>query len=237
MHVVVTRPQPGATAAKWRGRGATVTVAPLLAVTARAWLPPADPPGAVALTSANGARLAGDGARAYHHAPLFAVGAATAKAAIDAGWIDVRDVAATGGGTVAALYRAAAAAGVTSLLHLAGIDRIVAAVPPGLTVVIREVYAATLLDLPGHVATLLDGGRVDGVLLYSPRTAAHFAAQVDAVGIDRARVGIVALSPAIATAAGVGWRAVEVAGRPDDAALFAAATALCDKGRSRRSGA
>lgn len=233
MHVVVTRPQPGATAARWRGRGATVTVAPLMAVTARAWTPPAEVPGAVALTSANGVRRAGDGANPFHHLPLFAVGSATASAATAAGWTDVRD----GGGTAAALFKAVAAAGFTSLLHLAGVDRVAAAVPPGLTVTVREVYAATLLDLPGHVATLLDGGRVDGVLLYSPRTAAHFARQIYAAGIDRANVGIAALSPAVAAAAGGGWRVVTVAATPDDAALFAAATALCDKAAMIRGGA
>ena len=227
MHVVVTRPQPGATAARWRGRGATVTVAALLDVAPRAWLPPAVPPAAVAFTSANGVRLAGAGAAPYHDLPAFAVGAATARAATDAGWRDVRD----GGGTAAALFAAAAAAGVGTLLHLAGADRVAAAVPAGLTVIVREVYAATLLDLPPHVAALLDGGRVDAVLLYSPRTAAHFAAQADAAGIDRGRVALAALSPAVAAAAGGGWRRVAVAATPDDAALFAAATALCDKRR------
>ena len=96
---------------------------------------------------------------------------------------------------------------------------------------VREVYAATLLDLPAHVAALLDGGRVDAVLLYSPRTAAHFAAQVDAAGIDRGGIALAALSPAVAGAAGSGWRAVAAAVTPDDTALFAAATALCDKAR------
>lgn len=227
MHVVVTRPQPGATAARWRGRGATVTVAPLLDVAARAWEPPAVPPDAVAFTSANGVRLAGPGAKPYHHLPAFAVGTATARAARDAGWTDVRD----GGGTAAALFAAAHAAGIETLLHLAGADRVAAAVAAGLTVVVREVYAATLLDLPAHVAALLDTGRVDAVLLYSPRTAAHFASQVDAGGIDRTGVALAALSPAVAAAAGAGWRAVAVAATPDDAALFAAVTALCDTKR------
>ncbi len=129
------------------------------------------------------------------------------------------------------MFAAAHAAGVRDLLHLAGVDRVAAVVPAGLTVAVREVYAAALLDLPAHVATLLDGGRVDAVLLYSARTAAHFAAQIDAVGIDRADVAIAALSPAVAAAAGPGWRAVGIAAAADDVALFAAATALCDKAR------
>jgi len=222
MHVVVTRPAPGATAARWRGRGVTVTVAPLLSIAARAWTPPAAAPQAVAFTSANGVRMAGVGAEAYRHLPLFAVGDATARAATAAGWTDVRD----GGGTAAALFAAVAAAGFTTVLHLGGVERVAAVIPPTLTVVVREVYAAALLDLPSHVATLLDGGRVDAVLLYSPRTAAHFAAQIDAVGIDRGHVAIAALSPAVAAAAGSGWRGVAVAATPDDAALFAAAGSL-----------
>jgi uroporphyrinogen-III synthase len=227
MHVVMTRPQPGATAARWRGRGATVTVAPLLDVAARAWVPPAALPDAVAFTSANGVRLAGPDADRYHHLPVFAVGAATATAARDAGWSAVRD----GGGTAAALFDVARRTGVGTLLHLAGVDRVAAPVPAGLTVTVREVYAASLLDLPAHVAALLGAGRVDAVLLYSARTAAHFAAAVDGAGIDRGGVALAALSPAVAAAAGSGWRAVAVATTPDDAALFAAVTALCDKMR------
>lgn len=222
MHVLVTRPQPGATAARWRGRGATVTVAPLLDVAARAWTAPATPPDAVVFTSANGVRLAGAEAARYRHLPAFAVGGATATAAREAGWSDVRD----GGGSAAALFAAAHDTGVRDLLHLAGVDRIAAELPPDLAVTVREVYAATLLDLPPHVAALLDAGRVDAVLLYSPRTAAHFGGQVDAAGIDRGRVAVAALSPAVAAAAGGGWRAVATAATPDDVALFAAATAL-----------
>ncbi len=232
MHVVVTRPQPGATAARWRGRGATVTVAPLLAVAARPWTPPTTMPDAVAFTSANGVRLAGTQADAFRALPVFAVGGATAAAAREAGWADVRD----GGGTAAALFAAAAGAGVGDLLHLAGVDRVDAAVPAGLHVTVREVYAATLLDLPRHVAAQLDAG-VDAVLLYSPRTAAHFARLVDAAGIARGGIAIAALSPAVAAAAGTGWRAVAVAATPDDAALFAAADTLCDKAAPRRGGA
>lgn len=233
MHVVVTRPQPGATAARWRGRGATVTVAPLLDIAARAWDPPADAPDAVAFTSANGVRLAGPGANAFKHLPVFAVGTATAAAARAAGWTDVRDVAARGG-TATAVFAAASTAGVANLLHLAGTDRVAAAVPPGLAVAVREVYTAALLDLPGHVAGVIDGGRVDAVLLYSPRTAAHFGGQVDAAGIDRSRVALAVLSPAVAVAAGGGWRTVAVAATPDDIALFAAATALGDAAAVRR---
>ncbi|MBV8971147.1 MAG: uroporphyrinogen-III synthase, partial [Sphingomonadaceae bacterium] len=86
MHVVVTRPQPGATAARWRGRGATVTVAPLLDIAARPWTPPPGEPDAVAFTSANAVRLAGAGADRYRALPAFAVGEATAAAARAAGW-------------------------------------------------------------------------------------------------------------------------------------------------------
>ncbi len=222
MHVVVTRPAPGATAARWRGRGVTVTVAPLLSIAARAWTPPVEMPDAVAFTSANGVRMAGNGVEPYRHLPLFAVGTATARAATAAGWTDVRD----GGGSAAVLFKAVAAAGFATVLHLGGVERVAAAIPPALTVVVREVYAAALLDLPSHVATLLDSGRVDAVLLYSPRTAAHFAAQIDAVGIDRSHVAVAALSPAIAAAVGTGWRGVAVAAAPDDAALFAAAGSL-----------
>ena len=211
VHIVVTRPQPSAavTADRVRAAGHKVTVAPLMVAEAIAWTPPAIPPAAIMLTSGFAARLAD--APAFHGLPVFAVGTATARAARDAGFADVRD----GGGTAQALLDRVAAAGFGNVLHLAGADRIAVAVPAGLRVGTAIVYRARLLPLA--VAPV-----ADWVLVFSPRTAGHFAAEVDRLGGNRAAIAIAAISEAALAAAGTGWRAARAAARPDEDALMAA---------------
>ena len=211
MHIFVTRPVPGgaATVARLHDLGHTTTLAPLMAAEVVPWQPPAVPPSAIMLTSAFAARLAD--ARAFHDLPAFAVGAATSQAAREAGFADIRD----GGGTAQALLDRAAAAGFADILHLAGADRVAVTIPTGLRVATIIVYCVRLLPL-------LSPPLADWVLLYSARTAAHFAAEVDRLGHDRAAIAIAAISPAALAAAGPGWRAAHTALRPDEGALLAA---------------
>lgn len=232
MRVLVTRADP-ASALDWRARGATVIAAPLLAVAARAWCIPADGPEAIAFTSANGVRFAGAASAAWRALPVFAVGLATAAAATAAGWRDVRD----GGGSAETLFGAVAAAGFGAVLHLAGVDRTPVVLPPGLRVTVREVYAATLIGLSPEAVAALAAGTIDVVALTSPRAAAHFAGEIDRAELTRAAVALAALSPAIAAAAGSGWRAIEVAKTLGADALFAAALRLCDKRSAIATGA
>ena len=216
MKLLVTRPQPGgdATAARLRVLGHDVMTAPLMVTEAVAWQPPGSAPQAIMLTSAFAARLAD--ANAYHALPVFVVGAATARAAAAAGFRDVRAC----GGTVQALLDAAAAYGVTSILHLAGADRTPALVPAALSVTTCIVYRARLLLLAGLPAT-------DWVLLYSARTAAHFGAETDRLGIDRHSVAIAAISTAALAAAGSGWGRAVAAAQPDEDSLLAAIGVPC----------
>ena len=117
--------------------------------------------------------------------------------------------------------------GFADLLHLAGADRSDAAIPPGVRVAVRCVYAAQFADdLLPDALTGLRTAAVDRVLLYSARSAAHFAALVDRHRLRRATIALAALSPAVAAAAGPGWRTVAVAGSPREDALFAAAGLL-----------
>jgi uroporphyrinogen-III synthase len=220
VRILVTRPLPGgeATAARLRALGHDVVLAPLMATEAVDWQPPETPPAAIMLTSAFAARLAGPAAAVYHGLPAFAVGAATARAAAEAGFADVRD----GGGTAQALIENVAGAGLAAILHLAGEDRMPVVVPAALRVMTRTVYRARLLPL----ASVPD---VDWVLLYSARTARHFAAECDRLGMPRANVAIAGLSAAVLDAAGAGWRASIVAASPDEDALLAAIDAACQK--------
>ncbi len=222
--ILVTR--PGGASARWRTLG-TVLDAPVMRIQPVPWTAPDDAPEAVLLTSGNAVRCAGSLARLYHQLPAFAVGVATATAARAGGWHDVRD----GGGTVATMFGTVAKAGFVRALHLAGVDRTDVAPPPTLMVEVREVYAALPVALPASVLEALATGSIDLIPLYSPRSAAEFARQVDATVVSRAGLQLAAISPAVAAAAGTGWGSVVIAATPDDDALFAAAAAVCDKAR------
>lgn len=219
MRLLVTRPLPAgaATADRLRALGHEVTLAPLMATEAVAWTLPDALPDAVMLTSAFAARLANNAA--VYHLPAFAVGGATARAAREAGFADVRE----GGGTAQALLDGAAAAGIASLLHLAGEDLTPVVVPAGLIVITRTVYRARLLPL-----AVMPG--VDWVLLYSPRSAAHFAAEANRLGAAREAISVAAISAATLAAAGEGWRATAVASAPNEDALLAAIGISCHEG-------
>ncbi len=220
--ILVTR--PGGATPQWATLGMVIE-APLLRIEPRQWSPPDIEPEAIGLTSANAVRFAGKVAARYFGLPAFAVGSATAEAARAAGWRDVR----AGTGTGAAMFVSIAAAGMTRVLHLAGVDRIAVALPASLMVEVREVYAAVPVDLPPAVIAALAAGEIDVVPLYSPRSAEVFAGAIDAAGIARATLNLVAISPAAAAAAGGGWGSIAIAANPTDDALFAAAAGLCDK--------
>jgi uroporphyrinogen-III synthase len=209
---MVTRPNAEATEAKLRQRGHEVVARPLMAFEPVSWH--AGPPQAVMLTSPQAARCI----ETPWQVPVYAVGSATAAAAREAGFTDVRD----GGGNVQSLVDRVAAAGIVQILHLAGADRTPVSVPPSLRIDTVIVYRARLLPM----AELSD---VDRVLLYSARTAAHFAAECDRLQVPRENVGLAVLSEAIATAAGAGWRDIVVADQPSEEALLAAIDATCEK--------
>jgi len=221
--VLVTRPEPAAaaTAAKLRALGHQVVITSLLESRPLAWRVPDPLPTGVVFTSAAAARLAGDGLRRLAHLPAFAVGDATAAAVRAAGVEQVEAV----GGTAAALFAELMRRGIVDLVHLAG-DVRGGDAPAPLQVAVCAVYTAALVDvLPDAARPELAAGAV--TLLYSPRTAAHFARLVDAAGVERAALPIAAISPAAAAAAGEGWRSVATAAAPTEAALLAAAGLAC----------
>jgi len=219
MRLLVTRPLPAgaATAERLQALGHQVTLAPLMATEATAWTLPDPLPEAVMLTSAFAARLVNNAA--LKQLPTFAVGGATARAAHEAGFADVRE----GGGTAQALLEGAVAMGVANLLHLAGEDLTPVLVPASMKIITRTVYRARLLPLAAVPV-------LDWVLLYSPRSGAHFAAEADRLGAARGALGVAAISAATLAAAGMGWRATAVAAAPTEDALLAAIGISCHEG-------
>jgi len=223
--LLILRPEPGAgmTARAALEQGWRPIVSPIFRIEAVAWDAPApDGHDALFVTSANAVRQAGRPLKLYMALPAYAVGAATARALKAAGFADIR----TGRGDAAAMMEAAAENGVRRALHLAGEDHRDTA-HPDVAVDRRIVYRSAAIDGLGDkvAAALREGETV--VLLHSGRAAQHFAALCDAAGIPRDAVRIAALAPAVLEAAGEGWRDAIAAGKPDDAALLAAAARLC----------
>jgi uroporphyrinogen-III synthase len=216
--LLVLRPEPGATAtvAAARALGYLTVAAPLFEVRPLDWIPPADLPEAVLMTSAQAARYGGEQLDHLRDRPVYAVGEATAAAARAGGF--VRIIAGEAG--VDAIVARARADGVQSLLHLAGREHRPPADSP-VTIVRRLVYAAEAVStLPEAARAALPAAIA---LLHSPRAAALFASLV-----DPRDVRIVAISPATREAAGEGWRAAAIAEVPTDTSLLAAAAKLCN---------
>ena len=214
--LVLIRPEPGlsASAARAEALGLEVVRWPLFQVEPVAWtVPDSSDVDAILLTSANAVRMAGSGLSQLLHLPAYAVGAATAAAARDAGF-SIADVGEVG---VDALLKRIPAE--TRLLHLAGEDRITPSITRQVTSV--TVYRSVALeqappiDLAGAV-----------VVVHSPRAGTQLAALV----ADRISTSIAAISGTAAGACGAGWQLVAVADKPDDAALLSLAAKLCQTG-------
>jgi uroporphyrinogen-III synthase len=224
---LVTRPrrQALATARRLRRLGFRTLIEPLLEIEPVA-TGPIETAGVTALllTSANAVtafepRLA--------ELPVLAVGDATAAAAREAGWHDVR-AAAGDAIALAELVRAEIDPRRGALLHLSGDE--VRDLATGLAAAGYEyrrlvVYRATpATRLSKRASGLLAAGAMEAVLLFSPRTAAVFRSLVAeggaAGGLSRSLAAC--LSEAVADrVTDLPWRELRVAARRDEAALLA----------------
>ena len=232
MRLLVTRPEPDATrqAETLAALGHEPVFAPLLLIEPATNVS-LDLAGAQALivTSRNALRALGShpDLAAAVRLPLFAVGEATAKAATELGFAKVTP----GPGTGEQLSRLIVdtldpKAGV--LVHLAGetvaFDLKSELQARGFTLkqpVLYRTVPATVL--PECVLSLLKAGRLDGVVLMSPRTAAIFAALVvrhDAL-TQASRLDCYCLSAAVAQAVEPLKARVIVAARPREEDILA----------------
>jgi uroporphyrinogen-III synthase len=219
MRVAITRALPEAlrSAERVRNHGAEPIVAPLLEIAPRAFDATLAGVQALLITSANGARAAGQALRACA-LPVLAVGDATAGAAREAGFRDVRSAA----GDVQALFVLAKQTldpGNGALVYLSGAD--IAADLTGLLCAAgfqaerRIVYEARQVRaLPDAYSQALDI-----IAFHSVRAARAFAA----FGAPHAKQRTAAcLSQNIADAVEetAQWRRVVVASAPQEEALW-----------------
>lgn len=233
MKLLVTRPEAdsAALAETLAALGHEAVVAPLLAIRFfdEAELPVRNWQGLL-VTSANGARALGRrrDADALRNLPVFAVGQASAEALVHEGFTRVR---AAGGDvdTLAALVVASLRPDEGPLLHVAGSvvagDLGSALAAHGFKVERAVLYEAEkAVRLPGAACDALEKGSLDGILLYSPRTARTFVSLVTKAGLED-RLGDVTaycLSQAVADALkGLPLRGVKIAHEPEQSALLA----------------
>ena len=177
-------------------------------------------------TSANGLRaFAGKSDR--RDLKVFAVGDATARTASAKGFDDVS----TASGDVDALadlVKATCQPADGILLHVAG-SAVAGDLGGNLDAAGYKVQRLVLYKalvagvLPDQVEKMLTAGDLDGVMLYSPRTAATFVALVQAAGLEKAcaTADVWCLSPAVANKArDLPWRRIHTSGRPEQEALL-----------------
>ena len=224
LRLLALRPEPGlaATLAKARAAGLAITGHALSEIRALEWDCPAPKRfGGLLIGSANAILHGGANLERLKDKPVFAVGEATAEAARAAGFA----VAMVGSGGLQGVLDAMS--GPCHLLRIAGEEHVPLTPPEGVTFDTVIAYRNAMLPLDAAGAALQSGEAL--VLLHSAATARHFAAEVDRLGLARSTIALAALGPRIAAAAGEGWGAVHIAARPDEVALLALASHLCQK--------
>jgi uroporphyrinogen-III synthase len=225
------RPQPDAqrTAAALRAQGHDVITAPLLRIEpATEAQIGAGPWAAILITSANAAHAISAHARVVplRALPVFAVGRRSAEAMAAAGFADVTSA----DGNVSDLARLVAARmqPAAPLLYLAGEDRAGDLAGDlrarGFAVETTLIYRAiAVTDLPPAAAEALASG-VDGVLHFSRRSAEAYVEAAQAAGMLAKALKPVHFclsAQAAEPLTQAGAADIRVAGRPNEAALFA----------------
>lgn len=227
MRVLVTRPEPQATttAALLEARGHVAFKAPLARIERLApRLPDPDEVDAVVLTSAN----AVFSLQPYRHLPVFAVGAATARAATVAGARSVTTAAGEWQSLARLLAGPDGPPPGARLLHLSGAeirgDLAGAARAAGLSVERRVVYVARGEPwLDRRVFDLLQNAALDAVLFFSPAHATIWRRQVERAAVGDRLFSLLAVAASDAVAEplrALSWRALRVAEAPEVARLI-----------------
>jgi uroporphyrinogen-III synthase len=228
MRLLITRPasEGARTAAALQSQGHETLLAPLLRIE---WLAVdfgAGPWDGIIMTSANAARALSDHPRRNEllSLKLFAVGRTTAQVAHTCGFRDVVSADGDVSDLLNLLTRSPPRAG--RLLYLAGADRTVdlsaVLAPVGMQVDTVVIYRAVPdTRLPSDVEAAFAAQEIDGVLHFSPRTAAAFITAAAAIAPAALALPQFCLSAAVAKPLqAAGARDLRIAARPDEAALL-----------------
>ncbi|CCQ75375.1 uroporphyrinogen-III synthase [Magnetospira sp. QH-2] len=230
MRLMITRPLDDARplAELLESRGHQTILEPLLTVAPLAGAPlDLNRVQALLVTSANGVRAFAQ-VNPQRDLSVLAVGDASARAAREAGFSKV--ASASGDvNTLAELVRSSLSPAEGTLLHVAGSK--VAGDLAGMLAGDGFAYRRAVLyttrkarDLSETAISALKQGEVDGVVFFSPRTAATFVslATADGVGDRLTEVTAFCLSQAVVDKARAAhWKDLRVAAHPDQASMIA----------------
>ena len=234
MRLLVTRPAADgqALAAELEARGHSVICAPVIDIATKPDAAPdlTDVKG-LAFTSANGVRAFQPFAAPARHLPAYGVGPQTAAALSAAGFSSVH----IAGGDVTSLART-----ITDdcpegpVLHISGRDQagdlaatLKAAGCEARRAVLYEARAAT--ELPPAALTALRDNALDGVILYSKRSAEIFYRLAGAANLDASLPQAFCLSAGVAEIARAAGAQTHVAEFPDDAHIYACLDAVANR--------
>ena len=230
MQVLITRPRAEAErlAEELVDHGIEGIVAPMLEISrTNAAVPDASGFQALLATSARGLHAFADASQS-RQIPVYGVGGASTRAAIELGF---RDVVNADGDVAALIDKVKAMLDPTDgpLLHAAGLhtagEPMAALEAAGFTVTRAVLYEAVQAQaLPHAGEAALRAGSLDMALFFSPRSAEAFVQLVLAADLAAQCETIDALcySTAVARAAGeLPWRRVRTAARPNQTALLA----------------
>jgi uroporphyrinogen-III synthase len=245
MRLIITRPEEDAEqlADELAALGVESLIAPLLSIEAfKTETPDLSGVQALLLTSANGVR-------AFAHlskerkVPIYAVGHASAWAAREAGFEKIK----SGGGdveTLAALVCETLDFRDGAVLHIAGsmMAGDLAGILGRSSFDYRRVqlyHAIKATDLPPQCQIAIKDAEVDGVVLYSPRTAQAFVDLLTKARLDdyTGQLSAFCLSEAVAVKiVAYDWARVVVAKTPDQAALIKSVRELVTSGNFAKLG-
>lgn len=219
--LALIRPEPGWSASADAARAMKLQIVgePLFEAEPVVWEAPGSGADALLVGSAAVFRLGGSQLSRFSRLPVHAVGETTAAAARAAGFRVER----IGEGGLQTLLDECDEP--LRFLRLGGEERVRLTPQAGQQVFERTVYRMRSLPIGSGFAGELE--RKPLIALHSAAAARHFGLELDRLGIARDQLDVLALGPRIARAAAPGWAAVHVADTPDDAALLAKATALC----------
>lgn len=182
MRLLVTRAEADATetAARLEGLGHTVLIEPLLVIEFTPAPRGTFKPGAIIFTSRNAVRAVASWpmAAAWRDTPVYVVGEETGKSAARAGFTDIRIGPGTAEGLsdhVLSTYDRAAGTILYPAAEEVSVDLDAALSAAGIGVLQVEAYRAVPpQELSERAKKALTGGELDGVLLFSRRTAGIF---------------------------------------------------------------
>ncbi len=230
MRLLLTRPQSEseALAGILRKRGIEACISPVMEIVRLALdLPPDRSFQAVLLTSGNAVDSL-IGAEMSFDTPIFCVGDATARRLTGTAFSDIRSAAGDSADLLALLRRELKPRD-GPILYLSGMmiaaDIAAALSEAGFEVERRVVYRAQAIPSAGEaVVAELAAGNIDGVLLFSPRSARLFLDQLRHAKLELMTKEMTAYCISQATAevaGGLAWRKTAVASRPNQDELLA----------------